>query len=139
MKIKTIKTVETDRLILVSSEKLMQYLNEDDLKYRNSEIVEDAYHKDWFFEFNGFTYFTPPAAYIRDGEIFFINGRHRAILLARHLDQFPFLIGNLDLDHFGEEPKASSLEVMDSIKAGNFEEHSIFSLPDLKFGDFESA
>ncbi len=126
------KTTNTDRLFLVSSERLMQYVNEDDFKCRDSYIVEDAYHKDWFFEFNGYTYFTPPTASIQNGEIFFINGRHRAILLARHLDQFPFLIGNIDQDHFGGEPKASSLEVMDSIKAVDFEEHSTFILPDLK-------
>jgi hypothetical protein len=139
MKIKSNKTTDTDRLILVSSEKLMQYANEIDLQCRNAERVENAYHKDWFFEEDGCTYFTPPAAYIEDGEIFFINGRHRAILLARHLDQFPFLIGNIDLYIDGEEPKESSLKVFDSIKVGNFKEYSTFSLPDLDFGDFEPA
>lgn len=139
MDIKTIKTVETDRLILVHSEKLLQHINNDDLRCRDSAMVEDAYHKDWFFKYRGFTYFTPPAASIRDGEIFFINGRHRTILLARHLDQFPFLIGKIDFDHFGGKPKASSLKIFKSIKANDFEEHSIFSLPDLKFGNFKPA
>jgi len=139
MKIKTIKTVSTDRLFLVSSAKLMECMDSGDIKCRDSEIVEDAYHKDWFFEFNGSTYFTPPAAYIKDGRILFINGRHRAVLLARHLESFPFLIGNVDLDHCGGVPKSKSLEVMDDIKAADFEEHTTFNLPELQFGDFEPA
>tara|TARA_B100000315_G_C14517941_1_gene560083 strand:- start:606 stop:848 length:243 start_codon:yes stop_codon:yes gene_type:complete len=73
MKIKAEKKIETDRLFLINSEKLMQHVNKDDLCCRDSVIVEDAYHKDWFFEKDGFKYFNPPAAYIKDGEIFFIN------------------------------------------------------------------
>ena len=86
------------------------------LKCRNAVIVEDAYHKDWFYEYEGETYFTPPAAYIDNGNILFINGRHRSILLAGHLSEFPFLIGSIDLDHTGEQPKERSLEVIRAIK-----------------------
>ncbi len=139
MIVKPIKTALSDRLFLVSSKKLMQYVNEEDLNCRDAERVEDAYHKDWFEEEDGCTYFTPPAAYIQDGEILFINGRHRAILLARHLDQFPFLIRNIDMDIDGEKPKESSLKVMDSIKAGDFTSSSTFSVPDLGYGDFKHA
>jgi hypothetical protein len=72
-------------------------------------------------------------------KIHFINGRHRAILLSRHLEKFPFLIGNIDHDHFGGIPKESSLQVFHSIKADDLEEHTRFDLPDLSFGDFEPA
>lgn len=138
MEIKIMKTTEFDRLILVSRDKLMDYVNQEDLCCRESRIIEDAYHKDWFYQFNGFTYFTPPAASIRDGTIYFINGRHRTILLTMHLSQFPFLIGNIDLDHFGGTPKTSSLKAFESIRLGDLEEHSAFILPDLKFGPFKS-
>jgi hypothetical protein len=69
MKIKIQKTAEKDRLILVDSKKLMLHTSEEDLSYRNSAIVEDAYHKDWFYPVAKFIYFIPPAASIRDGEM----------------------------------------------------------------------
>ncbi len=134
MEVKIQKTASTDRLFLVDAKKLMEY--ENDIACRNSQTIENVYHKDWFFEQCNFLYFTPPAAYIFNGKIFFINGRHRTILLSRYLNEFPFLIGNIDLDHFGLTPKAISLEVMTIIKAKDVKEHSSFTLPDLKMGKF---
>jgi hypothetical protein len=133
MKIKIKKTISSDKLILVSGERLMQC--ENDLTHRESDIILNAYHKGWFFD--NFAYFTPPAAEIINGKIIFINGRHRTILLAQHLALFPFLIGNIDRDNRGNKPKASSLKILDNIKICDIEEHSIFILPDLKFGNFK--
>lgn len=139
MNVKVIKTKSSDRLILVDSAKLMEYVVSKDMKCRNTDIVEDAYHRDWFYEYEGEVYFTPPSAYIENGRILFIDGRHRSILLARYLKKFPFLIGNIDMNHIGMKPKKRSLEVMKAIKIDDFAEYEIFSLPELEFGNFESA
>ena len=139
MNVRAMKTASSDRLIMVDSAKLMEYVVGEDMKCRKANVVKDAYHKDWFYEHEGETYFTPPAAYIDNGKILFINGRHRSILLARHLKEFPFLISNIDMDHVGGKPNEKSLEVMKAIKADDFAEHSIFCLPDLGVGNFAPA
>jgi hypothetical protein len=136
---KILKTANYDRVVLVSSQKLMEHTDRDDLACRKSEVIENLYHKDWFFDYNDEPYFTPPAIYIQDGKIFFINGRHRAILFSRHLDKFPALVGNLDMDHCGGSAKESSLKTLASIKAGEIEEHANFNLPELGFGAFNPA
>ncbi|MEW8352660.1 MAG: hypothetical protein AB2665_02575 [Candidatus Thiodiazotropha sp.] len=136
---KILKTVNSDRVILVSSKKLMEHADKADLECRNSIVIEDLYHKDWFFNYNDESYFTPPAIYINDGKILFVNGRHRAILFARHLEEFPILVSNLDMDHSGGCAKESSLAMLEKIKSGEIHEHSYFNLPELEFGDFPPA
>jgi len=140
MKKRIMKTAESDRLILANAKKLLLYSDPEDLKCRNSEVIKDLYHPDWFFEINGKEYFDPPAAYIEKGVIKFINGRHRSVLLSRHIEEFPLLIGNLDMDHCGGTATSMSVEVLIKITANQFSEHSVFNnLPELEFGDFEPA
>lgn len=118
----------------------MEHIDVGDLNCRASEVIQNLYHKDWFFELNGSAYFSPPSANIDDGVIKFINGRHRSILLSRHLSEFPFLIGNLDLDTCGGTATSRSLEVLKKITSGKIVEHSFFNnMPNLKFGDFDQA
>ena len=137
---RVLKTASSDRLILVNSKKLFEFADEDDVKCRNSEIIADLYHPDWFFTFDGHDYFSPPAIYIVDGVVKFINGRHRTILLSRHLDAFPMLIGNLDMDHCGGGATEKSLNVLSEITVGELTEHSIFeNLPELEYGNFPPA
>ncbi|MDG9672099.1 hypothetical protein ONV78_30480 [Hahella sp. CR1] len=134
---KVMKTAATDRLILANAEKLISFTDRADLLCRNSQRIDDAYHKDWFFEFNGESYFTPPAVYIQEGVIKFINGRHRTILLARYLTLFPVLVGHLDLDHHGGVPRQESIDALNEIMTSEFEEHATFSnLPELECGNF---
>ena len=136
---KIMKTADTDRLFIVCSIKLMKNVDQADLDCRNTKNVEDLYHKNWFYDYNGSEYFIPPAAYIQNGRILFINGRHRAILLARHIKSFPFLIGNLDLVNFGSRENDNSIRVLNNIKVKDMEEHSTFDFPELEFGDFDPA
>lgn len=137
---KILKAVSSDRLILVNAKELMSRVDVDDLRCRNSQTIQNFYHKEWFFEFKGEPYFDPPAIYINQGIIKFINGRHRSILLSRHLDEFPLLVGNLDLDHFSGVASTKSRDVLDKITAGSFIEHSFFhNMPKLAFGDFAPA
>lgn len=134
------KTNESDRLILVDGKKLLAHADLEDLEDRDSDVIEDLYHPDWFFEDNGEEYFTPPAAYIEQGVIKFINGRHRTLLLSRYFEAFPLLIGNLDMDHCWGTATEKSIEVLNDITVNQFTEHSIFSdLPDLQSGDFAPA
>jgi hypothetical protein len=134
------KTADSDRLILTDSKKILKHVDLANLECRDSKIVKDLYHPDWFFEFNGEEYFTPPAVYIENGIIKFINGRHRTVLLSRHLDTFPLLIGNLDMDHFGGTATEKSTEILNKIMVDSFVEHSIFmNLPELESGDFPPA
>ena len=139
MNVRVTKTVASDRLILVNSAKLMAHIDQEDISCREANTIKDEYHKDWFHESSGVTYFTPPAAYIENGRIKFINGRHRCILLARHLQTFPFLIGNIDSDHIDGKPTSVSLDVMSDIKEDDLEENTIFRLPELEFGEFNPA
>ena len=134
------RTAESDRLILVDVKKLLAHADPADLKCRDSEVIEDLYHPDWFFEYNGEEYFSPPAVYIEDGVVKFINGRHRTLLLSQYLEAFPLLIGNLDLDCDGETATSKSIEVLNEITVDQLTEDSVFkNLPELKFGDFPPA
>ena len=67
-------------------------------------------------------YFTPPAFAFRDRYLRGVNGRHRAILLFRHLDVIPML---LVLAH--EWPKEKLAEIMEGQIGGD----DIVALPDL--------
>jgi len=134
------KTADWDRLILVDARKLFAYIDLEDLKCRESDVIEDLYHRDWFFEYENAEYFTPPAVYIEKGVVRFINGRHRTLLLARYLEIFPLLIGSLDLDNLCGTATAKSIEVLREITVNQLAEHSIFgNFPKLEFGDFPKA
>ena len=136
MHVKIMKTIDSDRVILVSSVTFLQCVDKLDFECRSSEVIKSLYQRSWFFSHNDEPYFIPPAIYISNGEILFINGRHRTIVLARHLRVFPVLVGNLDMDHCGGAAKRSSLEILEKIKLGEIQEDSNFNLPDLEFGDF---
>jgi hypothetical protein len=130
----------SDRLILVNAIELFNHADPVDLKCRNSGVIQDSYHADWFFEFNGRNYFEPPPVNIEDGIIKFIDDRHRSILLSRHLDAVPLLIGNLDKDHRGGTATEKSIEALSKITVKQFPEHSVFNnMPELGFSDFEQA
>ena len=63
------------------------------LACRESEVVADWYHSGWFRrDDNSELHFTPPAFEFRGGFLRGINGRHRAILLFRHLEVVPMLL-----------------------------------------------
>ena len=139
MKVRVQKTSDTDRLIVVKTSSLLNHLATSDIDCRDSSIILDAYHRDWFYEIRRYKYFIPPAAYLQRGILYFIAGRHRTVLLCRHLSEFPFLIGNLGSDHIGREPSPESIAVIEDIKVRDFLEDGLFALPDLKFGDFEPS
>ena len=74
----------------------MSCVDPEDFACRESQSVEDYYRADWFyFEPEG-PFFSPPAFYLKRGRAFFINGRHRTVLLARHLELLPMALTQID-------------------------------------------
>lgn len=93
MKCKILITAETDLAAWVSRKSFMSHVDQADLACRESEVIHDWYHPDWFREGdNGFLSFIPPAFGFWGGRLRGINGRHRAILLFRHLETIPMLL-----------------------------------------------
>lgn len=86
-------TAATDIAAWVTRDSFKANVDPSDLACRESKYVNDWYHPDWFRHGkNGELYFTPPAFEFRNGCLLGINGRHRAVLLYRHLDVIPMLL-----------------------------------------------
>jgi hypothetical protein len=123
MKCRIDKTAVTDIAAWVSKEAFMANIDQDDLACRASVEVFNWYHPDWFsHDENGYPYFTPPAFIFNNGRLRGINGRHRAILLFKHMDFIPML---LVLPH--EWPKDKLAEIAKK----EIGEDEIIELPDL--------
>jgi len=123
MKCKISITMETDLAAWVTREAFIANVNSDDLACRESEEIYDWYHPDWFWqdEEDNF-YFIPPAFSFRNGFLHGINGRHRAILLFRHMEAIPML---LVLPN--EWPRAKLAEIV----LKEISENEIVELPNL--------
>ena len=86
-------TAATDVAAWVTRDAFMANVDPDNLACRESKDVLDWYHPDWFrHDDNGELYFTPPAFEFRNGRLLGINGRHRAVLLYRHMEVIPMLL-----------------------------------------------
>ena len=93
MKCKIDITAITDVAAWISRKTFMANVDPEDLTCRESEDVADWYHPDWFRpDENGYLCFTPPAFEFRGGRLRGINGRHRTVLLFRHMDFIPMLL-----------------------------------------------
>jgi hypothetical protein len=86
-------TASTDLAAWVTKAAFRANVDQSDLLCRESKDVFDWYHPDWFrYDDSGVLYFTPPAFKFRNGYLLGINGRHRAVLLYRHLEVIPMLL-----------------------------------------------
>jgi hypothetical protein len=93
VKCKINKTMRGDIAAWVSRDIFMANVDQKDLSCRDSQVVFDWYHPNWFHRnADGILCFTPPAFEFRGGYLRGINGRHRAILLFRHIDAIPMLL-----------------------------------------------
>lgn len=116
-------TASTDVAAWVTRDTFMANVDTADLACRDSEKVLNWYHSDWFRnDESGVRYFTPPAFEFRNGHLLGINGRHRAILLYRHLKAIPMLLVR---PHMWPEDKIAEI-VQQKIKEGE-----TIELPDL--------
>jgi len=95
MKCKIDITSGTDLPAWVTRDAFMNNVDMDDLALRESQVVFDWYHPQWFSTDNNHKLrFIPPAFIFSRGHLRGINGRHRAILLFRHLNIIPMLLVN---------------------------------------------
>lgn len=123
MKCKIDITAEHDMSVWIKTETFMCMVDQEDLKCRDQKVVLDAYLSGWFYHrANGDLGFTPPAFRLKHGRFFGISGRHRAILLCRHLEIIPML-----LTHADECDQAQ----LDDIIVRKIEVDEEISLPDL--------
>lgn len=123
MKCKIDITALTDLAAWVTRDAFMENVDQCDLECRESKEVLDWYHPEWFrCDSNGDLYFTPPAFMFSRGQLRGINGRHRAVLLCRHLDVIPMLLVSPD-----QWPKNKIAEIVQR----EIKENEIIELPDL--------
>lgn len=123
MKCKISITAATDIAAWVTRDAFMGNVDTADLARRDSEDVFDWYHPGWFWnDDNGELYFTPPAYEFRNGHLLGINGRHRTILLYRHLEVIPMLL---------VRPHMWPKDKLNEIIQQEIEEGEIVELPDL--------
>jgi hypothetical protein len=111
-------TVSSDRPFWFKWDAFMRHPN--DLEIRNSQVVEDFYRSQWFHSDHGALYFNPPAFHFQGNFGYFINGRHRAILLARHLPLVPMSLTRID---------AVSKSALDSCVSREIDQQEEFELP----------
>ncbi len=111
-----------DRPFWIDWAQFNQYVNQADLACRDSQVIEDFYRTAWFEFRHKQWFFNPPAFYLKQGSAFFINGRHRSLLLSRHLPLVPMSLTQVD-----QESKA----VLSRINRGQIALTEVFELPDL--------
>jgi hypothetical protein len=123
MKCKIDITAGTDLAAWVTRDTFMNNVDLDDLALRESKVVLDWYHPGWFRnDNNGALRFTPPAFIFSRGQLRGINGRHRAVLLYRHLDIIPMLLVN---------PKDWPEDKIHEIVQREIREDEVIELPNL--------
>ena len=124
-------TKASDKPYLVKSEEFMRYVDQDDLACRESDIVQNVYLADWFYYASGQRYFYLPTFFLDGGRPFFINGRHRTILLSRYLDLLPMAFAQIPLTQMGPD----SQSVLERLVYRELMEGELIDLPDLPIVD----
>lgn len=123
MKCKITVTAKKDLPVWIKKAIFEKYVNKIDLARRASKNVYDCYHPNWFEKNqNGEKYFKPPAFHFLRGELFGINGRHRAVLLLRHLSFIPILFVN---------PPLNDKRLMEELIYQKIDVNKIIEIPDL--------
>lgn len=123
MKCKITVTAKNDLPIWIKKEVFEEYVNNEDLELRASKEIYDCYHPNWFKKNqNGEICFKPPAFHFLRGEFYGINGRHRAVLLLRHLSFIPILFVN---------PPLNDKKLMEELVCQNIDVNKGIEIPDL--------
>lgn len=122
-----------DEFYLIKVEELMAIIDAKDLAQRKSETIEDAYHEHWLTQYEDGSYqFHAPEFYLTKGIVKFINGRHRTLLLSKHLKNMPMALTNMDgFPPFATCPHPASLEALAKISAHKLTGNEIFEFPNL--------
>lgn len=122
-----------DEFHLIEWSQFIRIVDQQDLARRNSETIIDAYHEHWLASCeDGIYLFHAPEFYLEAGIARFINGRHRTLLLGRHLSEFPMALANMDgYPISASQPQPQSMEVLKQISKKKLDSREPFELPDL--------
>jgi len=120
----------TDKPYWVNRKKFYKYVDQKNLAQRESKILENCYDIGLLItKKNGEWYFEPPIIYLNNRRICFTGGRHRTIVLSRHLDVLPMALRVPNVYPFCQS-------VLDEIIEREIEMEEVFQLPDLETRDF---
>ncbi len=133
MKVKLQPPNAQDEFYLIKIEDFMRVVDQWDLSQRESEEIENAYHEHWIEEGDDGVYlFHAPEFYLVEGVAKFINGRHRTLVLARHLKEIPMALTSMDgYPVYSPQPHPKSVEVLGKIAKKKLKGSEIFDFPDL--------
>ena len=122
-----------DQFYLVKLDRFMEIVDTWNLEQRESTEIVDAYHEHWFREGdNGIKLFHAPEFYLRNGVAGFVNGRHRTLVLRRHLAEIPMALTNMDgFPMRALAPSKNSEMVLQQIAAKKLVGDEILAFPDL--------
>jgi hypothetical protein len=122
-----------DEFHLIMVERLMALVDAQDLALRKSETIDDAYHEHWLIQCqDGSYHFHAPVIYINRGAIKFINGRHRTLVLSRHMQEIPMALASID----GSPPstittRTASMETLTAISRKKLTSSEAFDFSEL--------
>lgn len=118
-------TALKDRAFLIKRDEFFKCVEQSDLAQRESQTIESAYHPRWFSQNqHGDLCFDLPAFYLKHGYAYFINGRHRTLVLAKHMAVMPMALTSHD-----DESKSTLANIVDR----EISEGSYVSLPHFNF------
>lgn len=111
----------------------MRIVDQWDLAQRVSKHIENAYHMHWLSKCADNTYlFHAPEFYLHLGIARFINGRHRTLVLAKHLKEIPMALTNMDgYPVYAPHPHQISVKVLEQISTQKLTGEEVFEFPDL--------
>ncbi|MDO6686138.1 MULTISPECIES: hypothetical protein [unclassified Agarivorans] len=122
-----------DEHYLVDVSQLREIVDEEDLACRESAIINDAYHQHWFSEGEDpVKEFALPVIYLRHGIAKFINGRHRTLVLSKHLNAIPMAIAALQTAPFVSKAEfALNCETLSRLVIRKIKSDEVFTFPEL--------
>lgn len=126
MKCRVALTAEGDRPYWIRRDAFQRCVDHENLACRDSTTVENFYLSNWFHENGGLIYFSVPAFYLEQGRAYFINGRHRTVLLSRYLALLPMALTQVD---------TRSAATLEQIAERAIALDESFDLPDLPVRD----
>ncbi len=130
MKVLVTSSHQGDQFLWVRTKDFMAHVDRHDLSQRASAVVENCYHTHWFGEDPKLgTTFQPPVLSVRNGSIFFINGRHRTVLLGRHTVEMPVVVANVDPLQSGASTASS--QALTRITVRKLKWHEAVEIPNL--------
>ena len=133
MRVRLLPPNAQDEFFLIRVEVFKLVVDDIDLAERNSQNIEDAYHEHWLSSCSDGSYlFRAPEFYLTQGKARFINGRHRMLVLSRHLAQIPMALANMDgYPVRATQPTSISERVLSKLAVRRTTKEEVFLFPDL--------